>query len=158
MSARADTLWRLQPMHPLHLDAVLDIEHRAYPFPWSRGVFEDCLRVGYSCWVANDSIGRILGYGVMTMAVGEAHLLNICVDPAQQRRGLACYLLDHLIDIARHAGTEHLFLEVRGSNTPAIRLYERYGFAQVGLRRDYYPAADGREDARVMALQMVPLR
>ena len=139
-------------MHPSHLDEVMAIERRGYPFPWTRGIFEDCLRVGYSCWLATDTVGRGLGYGVMTMAVGEAHLLNLCVDPSRQRQGLAGHLLDHLVDIARHADTEQLFLEVRGSNLAALALYAAYGFVQVGVRPGYYPAEQGREDARVLSL------
>ena len=103
-------------------------------------------------WLATDTVGRGLGYGVMTMAVGEAHLLNLCVDPSRQRQGLARHLLDHLVDIARHADTEQLFLEVRGSNLAALALYAAYGFVQVGVRPGYYPAEQGREDARVLSL------
>lgn len=154
MNAQPHPRWRLSPMHPAHLDEIMAIERRAYPYPWTRGIFEDCLRVGYSCWVASDTVGRSLGYGIMTMAVGEAHLLNLCIDPPQQRQGLARHLLDHLVDIARHAACEQMLLEVRGSNSAALGLYAAYGFVQIGLRRGYYPADQGREDARVLSLRL----
>lgn len=140
-------------MHPLHLDAVIEIERRAYPVSWSRRVFEDCLQVGYSSWILTDTTARIVGYALMSVAVDEAHILNICIDPDYQRRGLAGRLLDHLIHIAAHAGAVQMLLEVRVSNHAALALYSRAGFREIGLRKGYYPTADRRtEDARVLAL------
>lgn len=142
---------RLLPMHPEHLPQVLGIERRAYEFPWSEGVFRDCLRAGYSAWVVTDTIGTVQAYGLLTMAVGEAHLLNLCVDPDMQRRGIARFLLEHLLKLARAANCTVVMLEVRRSNKSAMALYERFGFQRVGLRRNYYPGAQGREDAIVYA-------
>lgn len=155
MSALPQELWRLQPMHPSHLPQVLDIEQRAYPFPWTEGIFKDCLKVGYSSWVVSNTIGEVLAYALMSMAVGEAHVLNLCVAPEHQRQGLAHLLLDHLLKLARAANVTIILLEVRKSNKPAIRLYEQYGFERLGLRKGYYPAKEGREDALVLGLQIV---
>ncbi|HUP92795.1 MAG TPA: ribosomal protein S18-alanine N-acetyltransferase [Solimonas sp.] len=145
-------LWRLQPMHPLHLPQVLDIESRAYPFPWTEGIFSDCLKVGYSSWVVTNTIGEVLGYAMLSMAVGEAHILNLCVSPDHQRQGLADYLLQHLLTIARAANVNLMLLEVRRSNRAARKLYEKFGFRKFGVRKAYYPAHDGREDALVLGL------
>lgn len=157
MSARPDDLWQLQPMQTAHLDEVLAIENRAYPVAWSRGVFEDCLRVGYSAWVLADSQCAVRAYALMSLAAGEAHLLNLCVDPQWQRRGLAGRLLDMLLTLARQAACEQMLLEVRVSNMAALSLYQRYGFHQIGLRKGYYPTPDRRgEDGRVLALELHP--
>ena len=129
------------------------IEQDAYEFPWSTGVFKDCLRVGYSCWVLQLD-GRVEGYGIMSIAAGEAHVLNLCVRPRQQRRGLGEHMLRHLCRSARDANASTTFLEVRPSNGVAIRLYERHGFRRVGTRREYYPHPQGREDAYVYALDL----
>lgn len=147
MSAQPEQAWQLAPMSAAHLLQVLEIERRAYEFPWSEGVFRDCLQVGYSAWVVHDSSGVLLAYAVMSMAVGEAHILNLCVDPAQQRRGLGRFLVQHLRRLALSARTQQLLLEVRPSNAAGIALYQGVGFHQVGRRKDYYPAKNGREDA-----------
>ena len=157
MSARPDTLWRLRPMQLAHLDEVLAIERRAYPVAWSRGVFEDCLRVGYSAWVLGDAQEAVHAYALMSLAAGEAHLLNLCVAPEWHRRGLASQLLDHLLMLARKASCERMLLEVRVSNEAGLSLYQRYGFQQIGLRKGYYPTPDRRgEDGRVLALELGP--
>jgi ribosomal-protein-alanine N-acetyltransferase len=135
------------------LDAVLVIEREAYRFPWSGRVFKDCLRVGYSCWVLGE--GRsLLGYGIMSVAAGESHILNLCVRPGAQRRGHGEQLLRHLCAAARAGRAETTLLEVRPSNAVAVRLYERHGFRRVGTRRGYYPDQRGREDAFVYALDL----
>ena len=157
MSACPNALWPLLPMQLAHLDEVLAIEVRAYPVAWSRGIFEDCLRVGYSAWVLTDAGAAVRAYALMSLAAGEAHLLNLCVAPEWQRRGLACRLLDHLLRLARQAACEQMMLEVRVSNTAAFALYQRYGFRQIGLRKGYYPTPDRRgEDGRVLALSLSP--
>ena len=155
MSAQLQFELRVLPMHVSHLPQVLEIEQRAYPFPWSEGIFKDCLKTGYSSWVVTNLRQEILGYALMSMAVGEAHVLNLCVDPALQRQGLGRYLLQFLISLARAAHCTIVLLEVRKSNKPAIRLYEQQGFARLGLRKAYYPAADGREDAIVLGYEIV---
>lgn len=154
MSAQPQALWQLWPMQPQHLDQVMPIEDASYTHPWTRGIFEDCLRVGYSAWVVSDAQGQVLAYALMTMAAGEAHVLNICVAPAQRRQGLAEFLLRHLIMIARAASVTLMLLEVRVSNLGAQQLYAGFGFNQIGRRRGYYPATDGREDALVLALEL----
>ncbi|MGH8538948.1 MAG: ribosomal protein S18-alanine N-acetyltransferase [Stenotrophobium sp.] len=150
-----EDVWRLSPMQASHLPQVLEIELRAYPFPWSEGIFKDCLRSGYSAWVVMGPAGELLAYTLMSMAAGEAHVLNLCVDPLAQRQGIGRFLLRHLMTLARAAYSTMLLLEVRRSNKAALRLYESAGFARVGLRKGYYPAADGREDAIVLCHDIV---
>ncbi|MFC4726819.1 ribosomal protein S18-alanine N-acetyltransferase [Coralloluteibacterium thermophilus] len=145
----------LRPMREADLPAVAAVEQRAYPFPWSPGIFRDCLRAGYACWVAEDARG-LAGYAVLSVAAGEAHLLNLCVAPEHQSRGLGARLLARIIAAARGADAQRVFLEVRPSNAPAIALYDRAGFNEIGRRRGYYPAVGGREDALVLALELLP--
>lgn len=145
---------QLVPMHPAHLPQVVAIEQRAYEFPWSEQTFDDCLKIGYSCWVMTDLLDRVRAYALMAMAVGEAHILNLCVDPDFLRRGLARRLLDHLLGLARAGGIGLVLLEVRASNRAAQGLYAGYGFREIGRRKRYYPAKEGREDALVLALDL----
>ncbi|HTL14986.1 MAG TPA: ribosomal protein S18-alanine N-acetyltransferase [Thermomonas sp.] len=158
MSAvRADQASRaasLRPMREADLDAVMAIEERAYPFPWSRGIFRDCLQAGYPMWLQEDASG-IVGYGVLSIAAGEAHVLNLCTAPGHEGRGLGRRMLQALLGFARGAGAQRVFLEVRPSNPRAIALYERSGFNEIGRRPRYYPARDGREDAIVMAMELL---
>lgn len=144
----------LRPMRSEDLDTVLGIELRAYPFPWTRGIFEDCLRAGYPAWVLVDG-DTTLGYAVLSVAAGEAHVLNICVDPEAQGRGHGRRLLHALLHLARGRGAQRLFLEVRPSNRGAIALYHAEGFNEIGRRPRYYPANGGREDAIVMAMELL---
>ncbi len=137
-------------MREADLDRVLSIERRAYPHPWSRGIFNDCLRVGYHCRVYEQE-EELIGYSVHSVAVGEAHLLNLCVSPAHQSRGFGRRMLRSVIEEAARQGADTLFLEVRLSNHRARALYESEGFNEVGRRFDYYPADGGREDALVYA-------
>ncbi len=140
----------LRPMLAEDLAQIMAIETRAYTYPWSEQIFRDCLKSGYSAWVYVQD-GRIVGHGVMMEAAGECHILNLCVDPDWQRRGIGRRLLRHLLGIARRRGADTAYLEVRVSNVPAIRLYESEGFCETGRREDYYPADDGREDAVLFA-------
>ena len=135
------------------LGAVIEIESAAYMFPWSIGIFRDCLRVGYTCRVltAPDGIG---GYGIMSMGAGEAHVLNVCVRADLRGQGIGRRLIGWLLDEARNAGHGWTFLEVRPSNRPAILLYESLGFVPVGVRHGYYQAVGGREDALVYRLDL----
>jgi len=128
---------------------VVAIERGAYQFPWSDGIFRDCLRVGYVCRVVTMA-REVMAYGVMSLGAGEAHILNLCVAEAYRCRGVGRRLLGSLIERAAAAGMADAFLEVRPSNTVAIRLYLALGFEQVGIRRGYYQAANGREDAAVL--------
>jgi len=139
----------IRPMHELDVPVVVAVERSAYQFPWSEGIFRDCLRVGYVCRVIE--VGTdIAGYGIMSMGAGEAHVLNVCVREEYRNRGLARKVLLYLIDRASHAGMYEAFLEVRPSNVTAARLYHSLGFEQVGVRRGYYQATNGREDAAVL--------
>ena len=133
---------------------MVRIEKRAYPYPWSKGVFKDCLNAGYCCQLI-ETQGIAVGYGVLSVALDEAHLLNLCIDPDWQGQGLARHLLWHLCELAGAYGAGALFLEVRPSNTTALRLYRNAGFCEVGTRRGYYPATRGREDALIMALTLL---
>ena len=143
----------LRRMTESDFPAVVAAERAGYPFPWSEGIFRDCLRAGYLCRVAElDQL--FVGYGVLSVGAGEAHVLNICVRPEYRCRGLGRRMLQHLIDISRSAGAHDLFLEVRPSNLAAVRLYQALGLVQVGIRRGYYQAENGREDAVVMRLDL----
>jgi ribosomal-protein-alanine N-acetyltransferase len=150
MSACPDRLARLRPMTAADLDAVEAIERAVYSHPWTRGNFADSLAAGYPCWVLECS-GLLAGYAVTMIAAGEAHLLNLSVAAPLQRRGLGSELLRSVERLARDGGAATLYLEVRESNFAARRLYRRHGFAEIGLRKAYYPALQGREDAVTMA-------
>lgn len=129
---------------------VIAIENKTYKFPWTEGIFRDCLRVGYQCRVLEQG-DEIQAYGIISIAAGESHILNICVQPKLRRQGLGRRMLDYLMDEARRTGAETMLLEVRVSNTAAINMYQQAGFNEIGNRPNYYPANDGREDALLMA-------
>ncbi|MBM7060207.1 ribosomal protein S18-alanine N-acetyltransferase [Pseudomonas sp. UL073] len=135
------------------LEAVLKVEYAAFSHPWTRGIFTDAIG-SYDCWMMFQG-GQQVGHGVINVIIDEAHLLNITVKPESQGRGLGLRLLEHLMQRAAELNARECFLEVRASNQSAYRLYERYGFNEVGRRRDYYPAVGGREDALVMACTLV---
>ncbi len=138
-----------RPMASVDVDRIILIERAAYRYPWTRGNFVDCLSSGYSCWVAE--IGtEIVAYSILMAGAGEGHVLNCCVAPDWQGRGLGRQMMQRLMSSAPDYGVETLFLEVRPSNAKAIDLYDSLGFEAVGLRRHYYPADQGREDALVM--------
>ncbi|WP_371183122.1 ribosomal protein S18-alanine N-acetyltransferase [Xanthomonas sacchari] len=143
----------LRALREADLDAVMEIERRAYPFPWTRGIFRDCLQAGYPGWVLVEE-GTIFGYGVISVAADEAHILNVCVAPERQSRGYGRLLLRALIKYGVDLGARRVFLEVRPSNPNAIALYHSEGFNEIGRRPRYYPAANGREDALVMAIEL----
>ncbi len=150
----------LRPMREADLDAIMRIETRAYPFPWTLGIFRDCMRADYPMWVqeqhGDKGPGAIVGYGVLSIAADEAHVLNVCAAPEVQGEGHGRRLLRALLQVARGRGAQRLFLEVRPSNAAAIALYHAEGFNEIGRRPRYYPAKDGREDAIVMALELLP--
>lgn len=143
-------LTQVRPMQEADLGEVVEIEREAYLFPWSLGIFDDCLGVGYCCWVLERD-GVVDAYAVMSMSAGESHILNLCVRPAVQRLGLGRAMLEHLLDLARKHKAACILLEVRPSNEAALRLYRSAGFNEVGIRRRYYPALRGREDALILA-------
>ena len=130
---------------------VSDIERRSYDFPWSHGVFRDCLLAGYTCIVL-DRGDAVAGYGILSVAAGEAHVLNLCVDPEYRRLGYGDRLLDEMLARAKSAAVKEIFLEVRPSNVNALSLYRKKGFRQIAHRRAYYQARYGREDAAVLSL------
>lgn len=142
-----------RPMEIEDLDNVMDVEARAYPFPWSRAIFQDCINAGYHCWVVEQQ-NQFIGYAVFINAVEECHLLNICIDPELQGRGYGRQLLNHVMDNAKEYKAVCVFLEVRPSNIHAVDLYESEGFNEVGLRKQYYPTSHGREDAVIYAKEI----
>jgi len=145
----------IRSMEEADVASVVKVERACYQFPWSEGIFRDCVRVGYICRVVE--VGpHIIGHGILSVGAGEAHVLNVCIAEEYRCVGLGRRLLDHLLDRARAAGMGHAFLEVRPTNTAAIRLYQALGFQRVGLRRGYYQAIGGREDAAVLRLRLLP--
>lgn len=147
-------LIEIRPMREPDLDAVMTIENASFPFPWSRKIYEDCLRVGYSCWVAQKT-EKTIAYAILSAAAGEAHILNLCVREDYRRDGVGRLLLNHLVQRASELHAQSIFLEVRPSNLGAYRLYEQEGFIEVGSRKNYYPAEEGREDAIIMAKELI---
>lgn len=144
----------LRPMIAEDVTKVMAIEKRAFPFPWTEGIFRDCIKQGYSCWVYEQD-GEIAGYAVVMFVLDEMHLLNICIRPEDHGRGVGSALLKTVERIARGVKAETCFLEVRQSNFSAISLYLNAGFNEIGQRKGYYPASVGREDAIVMAKTLI---
>jgi ribosomal-protein-alanine N-acetyltransferase len=147
---KTEELLTLQPMTEHDLDRVMAIEERAYPYPWTRSIFSDCLKHNYHC-LLHEQNQDIIAYGVISVAVEEMHILNLTVTPDRQHQGLGKRLLNTLEMIGRGLDAKECFLEVRPSNTSAIRLYLSHGFNELGLRKNYYPAKQGREHAVLMA-------
>ena len=156
MAARLDDLPELEAggdfrtMTYHDLKRVLEIEQSAYTHPWTIGIFRDCIRVGYNCWVLMQD-NDIAGYGIIMLAAGEAHILNICVAPQYQGQGLGRRILRFLVKRCALTGIDMVILEVRRSNHIAAQLYQSEGFHELGVRKGYYPAQDGREDAIIYA-------
>lgn len=141
---------RIHTIREEDLPAMLALEQRAYPYPWTEDVFRTCFKAGYS-GLALKQDQALVGYAWLSAAAGEAHVLNITVDPDARNRGHGWRLFRRLMDLARWHRVEAVFLEVRVGNLPALTLYRRYGFEEIGRRKGYYPAlAGGREDALVM--------
>ena len=137
------------------LESVFANERSAYSHPWTMGILRDCLRVGYDCQVVLLD-KRIVGHVVLSVSVGEAHLLNLCVAEEAQRQGLGRRLLKRVMRLAREKEADTVFLEVRASNVAARELYETEGFCEVGRRRGYYPHDEhDREDAIVYAKSLL---
>jgi len=143
-------LVKIRTMYPSDLSQVIAVEIDAYLHPWTEGIFRDCLRVGHHAWVM--ALGRdVIGYGIVMLSPGEAHILNICVHPDYQSRGLGRYFLRFLVDRMAHHDVDMVLLEVRRSNQGAQHLYQSEGFHELGVRKAYYPAENGREDAIILA-------
>ena len=140
---------RLVPMGPADLGQVMEIENDIYEFPWTRGNFNDSMSSGYSCWAFVDG-SQMIGYCVVMLAADEAHLLNLSIARSWQGRGYGRALLEHAMQMIHEHGAQSMLLEVRPSNAVGRHLYQKAGFAQVGLRKGYYPALRGREDALVL--------
>ncbi len=144
---------RLAPIQRHQLDAIMVVEKSAYPIPWTYGAFFDCLIAKYDCHALWQD-DKLLGYFVAQIVVDEFHILNICIDPAEQRKGWGRYLLETVIIMARAKSLRRVLLEVRVSNLNAQQLYAKAGFVEIGRRKKYYPALEGREDGIVMALPL----
>jgi ribosomal-protein-alanine N-acetyltransferase len=142
-----------RPMRDADLLAIASIERASYLAPWSYNTFADCLRVGYCCWVLQSG-AQVGGYGIMTVCMSEAHILNICIRDELRSRGHGRALLRHLLDLARAHNASDVYLEVRPSNAVALKLYDSMGFKTIGARRGYYPAVSGREDALVLTCSL----
>lgn len=138
------------PMCDADISQVAGLEAGIQPHPWTEGNFRDSLAAGYGCWVARED-GALVAFAVVMPAVDEIHLLVIGVAPERQRSGLGAAMLEFVQAAARAAGMVRMLLEVRPSNGNALAFYRRHGFAEIGRRRAYYPAGEGREDAIVMA-------
>lgn len=154
ITSMAEMPVNIREMHHDDLAMVSDIEQRSYEFPWSHGVFRDCLLAGYRCitLVREDAVA---GYGILSVAAGEAHILNLCVDPVYRSLGYGERLLDELLYRARSASVREIFLEVRPSNEAALNLYRKRGFYKISARPAYYQANEGREDAAVLTKKLV---
>ena len=156
--AELNQKFKFRPMHKDDLDVIMKIEPLIYPYPWTRGNFSDSLDSGYSAWVllqqeqGNQEI--LVGYALLMIVIDEAHLLNLSIASPYQKQGLGRYLLEFMLQIAKDHHAANMFLEVRPSNIPAIALYENTGFNEMAIRRNYYPAKSGREDALLMGLAL----
>lgn len=145
--------YNFRKMREDDLDEVIAIEESVYQFPWTRGIFYDCLNVGYFCWVMQHQ-QKIIAYSIMSVAADESHLLTIVVPEAEQGKGYGKKMLEEMIGLAKKNDANDMYLEVRISNKAAIQLYHQRGFNELGVRNNYYPAEHGREDALILALDL----
>lgn len=146
----------LRKMTTADIASVVAIDQLVTISPWNEKLYADCLGVGYDCWVLTED-KQVIGFGILSSAAAEAHILNLAILPAKQRQGLGQKMLQHLLEIAKMQGAEEIFLEVRPSNLPAIALYTKFNFVEVGIRKGYYPAVEGQaeqEDALTLALPL----
>lgn len=151
MSAQPDNFCSTRLMTSDDVAAVARIEQASYDFPWKAHLFDDCLRARYRCFVATAAGATVVGYGLLSVVLDEAHVLNLCVASSWRRRGIARLLLDRMLAEAAGAQARAIMLEVRPSNRGARKLYADYGFTRIGTRPRYYPAASGREDAWLLS-------
>lgn len=150
MSAVLENQVHVRTISRSDIEQVLEIERAAYDFPWSANVFAECLKAGYVCRACfNDN--TMVGYGIMSMGGGECHIMNLCVHPLRHGNGYGSLLMSDLLKIAGRSNAHMAFLEVRTSNRRAHALYQYLGFNEIGVRKNYYPARRGREDAYVLA-------
>ncbi len=151
----ANNRFQLSFMTPGDVPEVIQIENKVQSHPWTVGIFRDCIRVGYTCWVCRENHNTIVGYLVQSIAAEEMHILNICVHPDWQRRNLGTLLVQQAEDAGRQGNAKTSYLEVRPGNVAAIRLYQKLGYKKIGIRKNYYPTDNGREDAVVMSRCLV---
>lgn len=142
-----------RPMRSSDIKSILTIEEQVYNFPWTSRTFGDCLKIGYLCWVC-ERIDEVVAYGILSIGAGEAHVMNICVSPKFQKQGIGRRMMNRLIEVALENRCKTVLLEVRPSNTPAIELYLNMGFMEIGTRKNYYPAEEGREDAIMFSMDL----
>lgn len=145
---------RMRPWREPDIPLIAGIERRAYPFPWPEGVLLDCFEAGHHGWVAAGRGGRVAAYAIVQAVIDEAHLLNLCTAPEWQGQGVGRGVLRWVMSACRELGMERMLLEVRASNMPALRLYRAEGFVEDGVRKGYYPAHGGREDAILMSRKL----
>ena len=143
----------VRPLWTDDLEDIMKIEEASYPFPWTEGIFRDCIRAGYACYGLQLE-QQLVGYSISNWAAGESHLLNLCIEPRWRCRGFGRMLLEHTVNKARSLDCHVMFLEVRPSNTDAAKLYRNLGFSEIGKRQAYYQSQGGREDAVVMRLDL----
>lgn len=154
MRMKFETPIELFPMQARDLDAVVELEAELQDFPWVLSHFQDSLQAGHSCWICSLG-GEVAGFSVVMQVLDEAHLLNLGVRKSRQGNGLGSRLLQAAMETARHHRAGAMFLEVRVSNRRAADLYRNFGFRQIAMRKDYYPAIDGREDALVFRKELL---
>ena len=148
------TKLQFSPMTLEDIPSVMLTEEAVYPFPWTNGIFQDCIRVGYQCWLAYED-GRLIGHAVMSIAAGESHLLNLSIAEQDQGKGYGRQFVEFLMKIASERGAASMLLEVRPSNVAAIQLYQSCDFNEIGCRKDYYPSENGREHALLFARELI---
>jgi len=146
---------RFRRMTLQDIDKVMKVENEVYQFPWTEQIFSDCIRVGYLCWMASRA-DTVVGHAVISITPGESHMLNLSIAKIYQRNGYGKQFIEFLIGVAGEHQAETMLLEVRPSNIPAINCYNSSGFNEIGCRKDYYPAPDGREDALLFARHIPP--
>ena len=149
--------FELRPFYSLDIPKVANIDSRCRNFPWSENQFQESLDNGHKCWLLEIAVAgkkEITGFAVVSSVLDEWHLLNIGVLPGHQGKGYGAGLLDNIIAMAKNNDVREILLEVAASNKPAKRLYEKSGFKQIGLRKNYYPGTGGKEDALVYSLSV----
>jgi len=151
----SDTRLSFRRMLLSDIDRVMKVEREVYEFPWTERIFSDCIRVGYLCWLALRG-QDIVGHAIISVVAGESHMLNLSIAREHQRRGYGRQFIEFLVEEARARDAQTMLLEVRPSNIAAINCYNAAGFNEIGSRKDYYPAPDGREDALLFAKQLTP--
>ena len=137
------------------VDYVLTVENEVYPYPWTKQILQDCIRVGYDCWLALES-DSVVAHAVVSVAAGESHLLNLSVSKKHQGKGVGKAFINFLVNIVRSKQATVMLLEVRPSNLQAINCYDAVGFNEIGCRKDYYPTDKGKEDALLLAKEIYP--